>query len=158
MDTFAEVYGLTDDWVKEFFKKPDSYIDEYFGIPACGDNPNCADIANRVLRSKRNSWSGSKDKGKILVFLTYIIGSSIMREKGNLKWITKYDNGFLDTISIGDDYKIMRIFDKIANFDTDYFILNNEGFDILAWKRLLRFEEVASNRPVPGARIDIIKE
>src|SRR5262245_11431291 len=65
--TFSEVYGLTEDWVKEFFERPDSYIQEYFGIPACGDNPNCVDIANHVLRSKRNSWSGSKDKGRILV-------------------------------------------------------------------------------------------
>jgi hypothetical protein len=81
-----------------------------------------------------------------------------MHEKGNLKWIIIYNNGFLDTISIGDDDKIMRIFDKIASFDTDYFILNDEGFDILAWKRLLRFEEVAGNRAVSGARIDIIKE
>src|SRR5262249_47978351 len=99
----------------------------------------------------------SKYKGKILVFLTYIIGSSIKQENSDLKWIAIYNNGLLDTIYIGDDNKIMRIFDEIANFDTDYFILKDEGFDILTWKRLLRFEEVAGNRPVPGARIDIIK-
>jgi hypothetical protein len=75
-----------------------------------------------------------------------------------LKWIATYNNSFLNTISIGNDYKIMRIFGKIANFDKNYFILNDEGIDILTWKRLLKFEEVAGDSAVPGARIDIRKE
>ena len=29
-----------------------------------------------------------------------------MHEKDNLKWITIYENGFLNTIYIGDDHKI----------------------------------------------------
>jgi len=106
METIAEFYGLTEEWVKEFFKRPDSYINEYFGISTCSGNPNCAIIANEVLRNKRRSWLHSKDQGNILVCLTYIIGSSIMHEKDNLKWITIYENGFLNTIYIGDDHKI----------------------------------------------------
>ncbi len=98
MQAFAEVYGLSEDWAKDFFNRPDTYIQQYFGISTCDDNPNCVDTANRVLRSKMNGWSRSKDKGNILVSLTYIIGSS------------------------------------------------------------LRFEEVAGDSPVPGARIDIRKE
>jgi hypothetical protein len=120
MQTFAEVYGLSEDWVKDFFNRPDTYIQQYFGISPCDDNLNCVDTANRVLRSKRNGWSRSKDKGKILVSLTYIIWSSIMHEKGDLKLISTYSNGFLNTIYIGNDYKIMRVFDKISNFDKDY--------------------------------------
>src|SRR5262249_2974848 len=72
--TMGEVYGLTEAWVKEFFENPDAYIRQYFDIPSCGANPNCADIANGVLGQKKEEWAQSGDKGKILVLLAYMIG------------------------------------------------------------------------------------
>src|SRR5215471_15786747 len=86
--TIAEEWGLTESWIKEFFDKPDLFIQQYFDIPLCSTNPDCANVANDVLRNRKSDWNKSDDKGKILVFLTYIIGSSIMQERANLKWIT----------------------------------------------------------------------
>jgi hypothetical protein len=49
MQTFAEVYGLSEDWVKDFFNRPDTYIQQYFGISPCDDNLNCVWILLTVF-------------------------------------------------------------------------------------------------------------
>lgn len=157
--TMGEVYGLTEGWVREFYEKPDWYIEKSFGVSDCSANLNCADIVNSILSKKINDWDKSEDKGKILVFLTYIIGSAIIQENNNLKWTVLCERGFLSEISIGDGTKIMRIFTEIANFDQPDFILKETGFDILTWKKLLKFHEendVAGNKPTPGWHINII--
>jgi hypothetical protein len=66
--TMGEVYGLAEGWVREFYDKPDWYIEKYFGMSDCSANPNCADIANNILGKKINDWAKSEDKGKIIVF------------------------------------------------------------------------------------------
>jgi hypothetical protein len=144
--TITEFWGLTEGWIDEFFDKPDSYIQQYFDIPLCSTNPDCVNMANDILRNKKSSWAESEDMGKILVTLTYIIGSSIMQERANLKWIIRCKGGFLSEISIGDESTIMDIFSDIANFGRPSFILGERGFDILLWKNLLKFRE---NRDVP---------
>ena len=139
--SITEFWGLTENWIEGFFEKPDPYIQQYFDVPSCSTNPDCARMANDVLRSKKRSWAESEDTGKILVFLTYIIGSSKMQERAELKWIIRYRNSFLSEISIGNDAIIMDIFSDIANFGRPTFILGDRGFDILLWKSLLKFRE-----------------
>jgi hypothetical protein len=82
-----------------------------------------------------------------------------MHENNNLKWTVICERGFLSEISIGDSTKTMRIFTEIANFDQPYFILKETGFDILTWKKLLKFHEekdVAGSKPTPGWHVNII--
>src|SRR5258708_31886755 len=101
-----------------------------------------ANMANDILHNKKNSWANSEDMGKILVILSYIIGASIIREEGeSIKWIIRYKDGFLLEISIGDDSKIVDIFSSIADFSKPSFILSDRGFDIISWKKWLKFRE-----------------
>ena len=139
--SITEFWDLTENWIEGFFAKPDAYIQQYFAIPFCSANPDCAKMANNVLRSKKSSWAESQDAGKIIAFLTYIIGSSLMQERTDLKWIIRYRKGFLSEISIGNDTVIMDIFSDIANFGRPTYILSDRGFDILLWKNLLKFRE-----------------
>ena len=153
--TLEEVYGLRADWVKEFFEKPDPQIERYFGIPSCTANALCAEAANDVLRRERSRWRSSPDRGKILVCLTYIIGSSIMRDNTGLNWKIEYKDGFFSEANIGNESQVMEIFGQIANFDKPWFILEENGFDILLWKRLLKLHEIKPPAAKPPA-VEII--
>ncbi|HJZ34081.1 MAG TPA: hypothetical protein VKC66_23680 [Xanthobacteraceae bacterium] len=152
--TLEEVYGFSTDWVKDFFEKPDPQIERYFGIPSCTANPLCANTANDVLRRERSRWRSSPDRGKILVCLTYIIGSSIIRDNADLNWKIEYKDGFFLEANIGNESQVMEIFGQIANFDKPWFIFKEHGFDILLWKRLLKLHEIKPPAAKPPA-IDI---
>ena len=86
----GRVFGITEDWVKQFFANPEPHIEHYLGIASCTANPQCANMANDVLRRERPKWRASPKRGKILVCLAYVIGASTLREKADLSWKIDY--------------------------------------------------------------------
>ena len=78
-----------------------------------------------------------------------------MRDNTGLNWKIEYKDGLFSEANIGNESQVMEIFGQIANFDKPWFILEENGFDILLWKRLLKLHEIKPPAAKPPA-VEII--
>ncbi len=146
--TMGEVYGISAAWADDFLKHPDQEIEKYIGIPACSSDPSCIEQANSILNKRKAEWKRSPEKCKVLFCLSYIIGSEILKEKKEYKLKLETKDGFLADLTLESESKAGYLFSDVANFDKPWFVLDEDGFDLLFWKQHLIF----SSRPAPGSK------
>ena len=134
---------VTERWIGQFFQNPGQYLEDLLGINrSCLQNDSCLTLADELLNERRERWNRSRERGKILVCLTYVLGESLLTDRSELEWVVVLEAGtaFVDDIGIGSGDEMIGVFSRLAKIDA--FVLD-EGFDLATWKRYLLPQELS---------------
>jgi hypothetical protein len=135
--TIGQVYDVTGQWVREFFKSPEQQLEGLLGIKSsCLADESCLAFADESLRKNKSDWRKSSDQGKILVGLTYVLGEYILHQRPELDWVVLIEGGFVDEIGIGNGEAVLGLFSELTRPDKT-FVLDDVGIDLVTWGRLL---------------------